>query len=85
MGEKRPNAFGLYDMHGNVDEWVEDWYDAYPSGPVTDPHGPFTGTHRVNRGGSYAAPTRECRAALRYAGSPDYRCDCMGFRLARAP
>ena len=57
VGEKRPNTFGLYDMHGNVDEWVEDWYGAYPSGPVTDPHGPSTGDGRVNRGGSYTAPT----------------------------
>ena len=83
VGEKRPNTFGLYDMHGNVDEWVEDWYGAYPSGPVTDPHGPSTGDGRVNRGGSYTAPTRECRAALRYYALPAYRCDCTGFRLAR--
>src|SRR5262249_24585612 len=55
------NAWGLYDMHGNVGEWVEDWKGDYPSGTVTDPAGPSSGSSRVYRGGSWSLDARYCR------------------------
>ncbi len=84
-GEKQPNAWGLYDLHGNVWEWCADWYDAnyYRTGAATDPPGPPTGAYRVNRGGSWQVPARLCRASLRGYDLPTLRTALIGFRLLR--
>jgi len=80
---KLPNAWGLYDMSGNVYEWTWDWYGSYP-GDVTDPTGPSSGSERVVRGGSFYDPARAVRAALRDYHAPRLRSDIIGFRLARS-
>ena len=87
VGEKVPNAWGLYDMHGNVWEWVEDdWHDSYEGGPdderawVDRPRG----SDRVIRGGSWDDDARSCRSAARYDAGPGNRDGSVGFRLSRA-
>ncbi|MBM4311955.1 MAG: formylglycine-generating enzyme family protein, partial [Deltaproteobacteria bacterium] len=84
VAQKQPNARGLYDMHGNVWEWVQDWYGDYPTGSVTDPTGPYSGSGRVLRGGSGPDLARLCRSAIRLYGSPGLRGDPLGLRLAFA-
>ncbi len=81
VARKKPNAWGLYDMHGNVCEWCADWYGEYPNGAVTDPQGPASGTYRVLRSGCRAYNSTFCRAALRFYFTPDIRSDFYGFRV----
>ncbi len=82
---KLANAWGLYDMHGNVEEWTWDWYqENLGSTAVTDPAGPPNGMQRVFRGGSWNHYARSCRAAYRSSGYPGTRSVNIGFRLARS-
>lgn len=86
VAQLHPNAWGLYDMHGNVWEWVQDWYGGqyYASSPSTDPRGPSSGSGRVLRGGSWNFDTGYVRAAFRYDFVPGSRYGILGFRLARS-
>jgi len=81
VGTFPPNDWGLFDMHGNVWEWCNDWYGDYSDKPVTDLIGATTGSSRVLRGGSWYYYARYCRSALRDYNSPSYR-GSRGFRLA---
>jgi formylglycine-generating enzyme required for sulfatase activity/tRNA A-37 threonylcarbamoyl transferase component Bud32 len=80
---KRPNAWGLHDVHGNMLEWCRDWYEAryYLSSSMQDPHGPETGTYKVLRGGSWADGPEECRSAYRKAARPDSLRPTYGMRV----
>ncbi|MCQ4162793.1 formylglycine-generating enzyme family protein [Roseomonas sp. GC11] len=85
VGQKLPNAWGLYDVHGNVWEWVQDWFDQayYARSPTIDPQGPETGTRRVVRGGSWHNTGDGWRSAARRDYVPDYRGISIGIRLVR--
>jgi formylglycine-generating enzyme required for sulfatase activity len=88
VGQKLANPWGLYDMHGNVWEWCQDWFDVYPGGIAIDPQGPATGSDRVYRGGSWydwVDGGGGCRSALRYYGDPGHLFPGFGFRVLLAP
>jgi formylglycine-generating enzyme required for sulfatase activity len=85
VGSYAPNAWGLYDMHGNVWEWCRDWYGAYPGGSVTDPQGPSSGSYRVIRGGCWFSGANDCRSAQRSCSNPSGGYSNVGFRVVLAP
>ena len=87
VGSYAPNAFGLYDMHGSLNEWCTDKFqrDYYRGSPAEDPKGPPKGTSRVIRGGDWYSDARDCRSALRYADIPDGKFYALGFRVVCVP
>jgi hypothetical protein len=82
VGEKKPNAWGLYDMHGNVWQWCQDWYDKdyYAKSPADDPTGPPDGSERVRRGGGWDGIAGIGRSACRFSREPAGRISGLGFR-----
>ncbi len=82
VGEKKANKWGLYDMHGNVGEWTQDWFDEGPFEEITDPTGPKEGSFRVIRGGSSMSPSVYCRSAYRERCEPSNSACIIGFRVA---
>jgi WD40 repeat protein len=87
VGRKKPNAWGLYDMHGNVCEWCQDWYDEkyYAGSQVDNPAGPTQASSRVSRGGGWGDDARSCRSARRRRSRPARRYFNLGFRVALVP
>src|SRR5262249_38524837 len=87
VGEKQPNAWGLYDIHGNIWEWCSDWYGSYSSETAVDPSGPSSGSGHVLRGGSWRQNLGHCRPASRLndrlpLGATGFS-SWVGFRLVR--
>lgn len=81
VGLKKPNRWGLYDMHGNVWEWVSDRFGLFPEGQFTDPKGPDAGASRVMRGGSWNLGPNYCKTVSRNYESPSYKANNLGARL----
>jgi formylglycine-generating enzyme required for sulfatase activity/FKBP-type peptidyl-prolyl cis-trans isomerase len=85
VGQKLPNPWGLYDMHGLLSEWCQDWFGPLSGGSVTDPQGPATGTERVIRNGSWLDDAYTLRSAMRYSTEPEGAGGIYGFRAALGP
>ena len=87
VGQKEPNGWGVYDMLGNVAEWVQDWYgpDYYAASPAANPPGPESGSYRVFRGGCWFDTPQYCRASLRRFDFPISEFYYVGFRIVRTP
>ena len=83
VGQKKSNAWGLYDMHGNAWEWCNDWYGGYANLAAVDPTGPSAGSERVSRGGCWRYDAGFCRSAYRGHIEPGYRDPYLGFRVSR--
>ncbi|MDB3959034.1 SUMF1/EgtB/PvdO family nonheme iron enzyme, partial [Opitutales bacterium] len=82
IGQYSPNPWGFFDMHGNVFEWIDDWYGDYTIGSILDPKGPSSGDYKIGRGGSWYDIGRWARSSRRVAYSPDGNSSKIGFRLA---
>ena len=81
VAKKQANAWGLYDMHGNVWEWNWDWFAPYSGNAETNPTGPASGFSRVFRGGGWGSSASFARSANRFVASPSFRSNGLGFRL----
>jgi formylglycine-generating enzyme required for sulfatase activity len=85
VGQKLPNPWGVYDIYGNVWEWCQDWFGAYPGGIAVDPQGLASGSDRVIRGGYWSSLGGYCRSACRNYAYPGNRSSDVGFRVLLAP
>ncbi len=84
-GQRKPNAWGFFDLHGNVFEWCIDWKGEYTDAAASDPVGPAAGEQRLTRGGGWYSPPKHCRSAYRRERLPQSTAADVGFRLALAP